>query len=107
VRPDGFDGGRFRGQMDFDRTAPRMRERFARPQFDGQRNDDRMTPSRRPNDESDRPNYNPVPYERRDFDRQGFGPRMQRPQMGPRYDDMRPDMDRNRQIDNESGNFWD
>jgi hypothetical protein len=80
MRPDGFDGGRFRGPVNGDRMGPRMRNRFQRPQAQGDMNTNRMMPPRRPYDESDRQGYSPAPFERRDFDRQ----RMHRPQYGPR-----------------------
>jgi hypothetical protein len=92
ARPDGFGGGRFRGPANNNRIEPRMRNRLERPQFDGQRNPDRMAPSRQPSDESDQPN--PAPFGRQNFGRQGFGPRMQRPQY---------DTDNN----NISKDFWD
>jgi hypothetical protein len=101
-RPEGSFDGRFREQTRDDRMGPRMRDRFQRPQAQGDMNTNRMMPPRRPYDESDRQGYSPAPFERPNFDRQ----RMRRQQYGPRNDDMRPDIDR-RQTDNMPPDFWD
>jgi hypothetical protein len=101
MRPDGFDGGRFRGPTNDDRMGPRTQNRFQRPQAQGDMDTNRMMPPRRPYDESDRQGYSPAPFERPNFDRQ----RMRRPQYGPRNDDVRPDMDR-RRTDNMPPDFW-